>query len=452
MEELRTCFELMNTFFESGETRSVAFRKAALVSLRKVLLEREEEILYALSLDLQKSATESWTTELGIVLEQITYHLKRIDRWTKPRKVKTTLATFPSSAYTIAEPKGVVLIISPWNYPLQLALVPLVSAIAAGNCAIVKPSKQSAHTAKIIEQILSSTFPKEYIATFTEGDLLDLPFNHIFFTGSTRVGKLVMNRASEHLGSVTLELGGKSPAIVDYSANLALAARRIIWGKTLNAGQTCVAPDYLFVEQSILPQFVELLKEAIKDQWGLDPLNNPDYPSLISTKAFDRLIALFDDGRIAYGGEIDPKRKRIAPTILTNINNPSSTMSDEIFGPILPIIPFDTIDEVITSIKEKPKPLALYLFSTQKEVQHRITTELSFGGGCINDVVLHLANPHLPFGGVGPSGQGAYHAKEGFLAFSHTKAMLKSHTVIDLPMRYPPYSGRRLSLIKRIFS
>jgi aldehyde dehydrogenase (NAD+) len=452
MEALRTCFTEMTAFFEQGATRSLAFRKTQLLNLKNALLEHEKEILDALSSDLHKSRVESWTTELGIVIEQITYHLKRFEKWAKPRRVRTTLSTFPSSSYTIAEPKGVVLIISPWNYPLQLALVPLISAVAAGNCAIVKPSRQSKHTTEVIEKILSSIYPAHYIATVTEGDLLSLPFNHIFFTGSTRVGKLVMKSASEHLSSVTLELGGKSPTIVDASANLTLAAKRIIWGKTLNAGQTCIAPDYVLVERKVLPQFLDRLKDAIKDLWGLDPLNNPDYPSIISNTAFDRLIALFEDGRLAYGGQIDPKRKRIAPTLLIDVVEASPVMEEEIFGPILPIIPFDAVDEAIGFVKQKPKPLALYLFSRNKETQKRVTGELSYGGGCINDVVMHLANVHLPFGGVGPSGLGSYHAKEGFLSFSHTKPILKSHTFLDVPLRYPPYTGRRLEFIKRIFS
>ncbi len=452
METLRTCFTEMTAFFDRGESRSLPFRKTQLLSLRTALLEHEEEILEALSSDLQKSKVESWMTELGIVLEQIAYHLKRIDTWAKPQRVRTTLSTFPSSSYTIAEPKGVVLIISPWNYPLQLTLVPLISAIAAGNCAIVKPSRQSRHTTLVIEKILSSIYPAHYIAAVTEGDLLSLPFDHIFFTGSTRVGKLVMKSASEHLCSVTLELGGKSPTIVDASANLTLAAKRIIWGKTLNAGQTCIAPDYVLVERTILPRFLERMKDAMKNQWGLDPLNNPDYPSIISHEAFDRLITLFEDGRIAYGGQIDPKRKRIAPTLLIDVDESSPVMEEEIFGPILPIIPFDAIDEALAFVKQRPKPLALYLFSQDRETQKKVTSELSYGGGCINDVVMHLANVHLPFGGVGQSGQGSYHAKEGFLSFSHVKPILKSRTFLDVPLRYPPYRGRRLKLIKRIFS
>ncbi|NLZ77024.1 MAG: aldehyde dehydrogenase family protein [Spirochaetales bacterium] len=452
METLTTCFAEMTTFFGQGATRDPAFRKAGLRSLKSALLEHEAEILEALNADLQKSKVESWTTELGIVLEQISYHLKRIDRWTRPTRVRTTLSTFPSTSCTIAEPKGVVLIISPWNYPLQLALVPLVSAIAAGNCAIVKPSRQSRHTSLVIEKILSSIYPSRYVATFTEGDLLSLPFDHIFFTGSTRVGELVMKRASEHLSSVTLELGGKSPTIVDASANLALAAKRIIWGKTLNAGQTCIAPDYVLVERKILPRLVEHLKDAIKELWGLDPLNNPDYPSIISHAAFDRLIALFEDGKLAYGGQIDPKRKRIAPTLLLDPVDSAPVMEEEIFGPILPIIPYDTIDEAIAFVRQRPKPLALYLFSRNREAHRRITCELSCGGCCINDVVMHLANVHLPFGGVGASGQGAYHAEEGFRSFSHIKPVLTSHTFLDVPLRYPPYTERRLKLIQRIFS
>lgn len=452
MDALKTCFDQQTVFFEGGGTRSIAFRKTQLATLKKALLSHEEEILHALSADLQKSPTESWATELGIVLEQVTYHLKRIDRWTKPKKVHSSLATFPSSAYTIAEPKGVVLIISPWNYPFQLTFVPLISAIAAGNCVIVKPSRQSSHTAAVIKSILASIYPPHYITAFSDGELLDLPFNHIFFTGSTRVGKIVMNKASEHLASVTLELGGKSPVIIDASANLPLAARRIAWGKTINAGQTCVAPDYLLVQSSVYPQMVDLIKEAFKAQWGLDPLNNPDYPSIISTNAFDRLIALFNDGKLLYGGQIDPKRRRIAPTLLSDMKESSTLLQEEIFGPILPIIPYETLDEAINFIKKRPKPLAFYIFSTHKATQQRVINELSFGGGCINDVVMHLANPHLPFGGVGPSGQGSYHAEEGFLAFSHTKSVLRSHLFFDVPMRYPPYTQRRLSLIKRIFS
>lgn len=344
---------------------------------------------------------------------------------------------------------------SPWNYPFQLSIVPLISAIAAGNCVMLKPSRYSSHTALVIEEMLSKLFYSNHVATFQGGaqmnqELLRHRYDHIFFTGSPQVGKLVMESAARYATPVTLELGGKSPVIVTSDADIGLAARRIIWGKCLNAGQTCVAPDYVLVDRKVHNALLEQMKIAIMAMFGSDPLHSSDLGNIINEKHFSRLIGLFEHGTLAWGGQIDPKTRRIAPTIITDPRLEAPLMQEEIFGPILPLVAYDSFEQAIDFVQKREKPLALYCFTTNKEHKNQVLTSLSFGGGCINDVVMHLSNTALPFGGVGNSGMGAYHGREGFKTFSHTKSMLESKTWLEVKLRYAPYRGK-LSLIKRLF-
>ena len=442
-------FEAMRAFFESGATRDLAFRQEQLKRLRQGLEQREERILEALEADLGKSAYEAFLTEVGIVYGEITDHLRHLGRWAKRRRVRSSLSSFPSSAYTTVDPLGVVLIISPWNYPFQLSLMPLVSAIAAGNCAVIKPSTQSSATFSVLEELVTSLFDPAYIQVTSDRSAIDEGWDHIFFTGGSEVGTIVATRAAERLIPVTLELGGKSPAIVTESANIPLAARRIAWGKFLNSGQTCVAPDYVLVDKRMKGPLVEEMKRAITAMFTSDPLSSGDLGSIINERHFNRLIALFEDGTLLWGGQIDPKRRRIAPTLMGNVDLSSPLMQEEIFGPILPIVEFDGFGEALAFIGKRPHPLAAYLFSQEKGEQRRFERELIFGGGCINDTVIHLSNPRLPFGGVGPSGMGSYHGKAGFLAFSHVKSINKSSTLIDIPVRYAPFASS-LGVLKKL--
>ena len=454
MNEIQLCLSEMRTFFLSGTTQEVRWRKKQLVTLRQSISEYEGAILKALYEDLGKSDFEGFATELGIVYAEIDHHLKHLDVWTRKHRVRSTILTFPSSAFTIAQPLGVVLIMSPWNYPFQLTIAPLVAAIAAGNCVILKPSRYSEHTSLVIEEMLAKAFPSNYIATFQGGstmniELLSHRFDHIFFTGSPNVGKIVMESAAKYLTPITLELGGKSPAIIDEGTNLKLAAKRIAWGKFINAGQTCVAPDYVLVKKELLEGFAEELKKSIQTMYGTNPLNNNDYPKIINQKHFSRLLELLDCGTLAYGGQLDPKVQKIAPTIITNPIMDSPLMTDEIFGPILPLVPYDKFEQAINFIQQREHPLALYLFSNNKSHQNLVVKQLIYGGGCINDTVVHLANVHMAFGGVGSSGMGSYHAKAGFNTFSHTKSILKKDNWLDVPIRYAPFKGK-FSLIKRL--
>ncbi|WP_332446277.1 aldehyde dehydrogenase [Sphaerochaeta sp.] len=456
MHEVELCISEMRAFFATGTTGQVAWRKEQLRTLRKGLEANEKQLLAALYEDLGKSDFEGWATELGVVYAEIDNHLKHLDRWTAKKRVRSSLLSFPSKSYTIAQPLGVVLVMSPWNYPLQLTLAPMISAMAAGNCVIVKPSRYSTHTSAAIEELLLKLFPSHYIATFQGGSemnqqLLSYRFDHIFFTGSPSVGKVVMQSAAQTLTPITLELGGKSPVIVEADCNLALAARRIIWGKCLNAGQTCVAPDYLLVEKTAFDPLVEELKRAISKMYGSDPLHSPDLPHIINQKHFNRLLSLFEDGNLLYGGQIEPKTLQIAPTIITDVKPDSALMTDEIFGPILPVLTYDTFDQAFSFVAQREHPLALYLFSNNKDHQNRVVTSLIYGGGCINDTVMQLSNPHLPFGGVSNSGMGSYHAHKGFETFSHTKSILESRTWLEMKVRYAPFRGK-LRLIKRLFS
>lgn len=446
--------ERQRTYFRSGATKSVEFRIHQLQTLKKLLSEHEQELFEAIYADFKKPELETYATELGILHNEISYTIRHLKKWAKPRRIKGTWINFPSSNYIMAEPYGAVLIIAPWNYPVQLALLPLVGAIAAGNTVIVKPSEITTHTSSVLKRLMSKWFKEEFIAVVEGGvevnqALLAEDFDHIFFTGSTRVGKIVMEAAAKNLTPVTLELGGKSPCIVDDSADLKTSARRIAWGKFLNAGQTCVAPDYVMIDSSVQDEFLGYLKEAIRSFYGVNAKLSPDYPRIVNDNHFGRLISYLPDGQIFYGGKTDADECYIEPTILTNVTDNSTVMEEEIFGPILPVITYENIGGAIDLINSKPKPLALYIFTTKKENEERILEKCSFGSGAINDVVAHLGNHHLPFGGVGESGIGAYHGKASFDTFSHHKGIMKKPLWLDVPFRYAPYKGK-LKWIKRI--
>lgn len=429
-------------FFLSGKTKEIDFRKEALHKLRDAIKNNEQQLIDALKADLNKSEFEAYTTEIGILLEEIRFTLKHLSSWVKPQKVKTPITHVGSTSYVYPEPYGVTLIISPWNYPFQLAVAPLIGAIAAGNCAIIKPSELTPITSQLLSSIISSIFPKEFVGV-AEGDvetsqaLLNENFDYIFFTGSVQVGKVIMEAAAKNLTPVTLELGGKSPCIVHEDANIKIAAKRISWGKFMNAGQTCVAPDYLYVHKRIKEEFLLHFKEATEELYSEDPLRNPNFTRIVSERHFNRLQSFLNNGTVTIGGNVNKARLTIEPTVLTNISWDDPIMQDEIFGPILPIMEYKQLSDVIEGIHNHPNPLALYVFSENERIQKEVLNSISFGGGCINDTVYHLASPYLPFGGVGNSGIGSYHGKGSFDTFSHHKSVLKQTTKFDLPFRYP---------------
>ena len=443
-------------FFESGKTLCVCYRKEALKKLYAAIVSREQVLTDALQKDLGKSDFESYMCEIGLVLDEITYMLKHVDSFAKEKRVRTPLSQFASRSYVKPSPYGVALIMSPWNYPFLLTLDPLVDALAAGNTAIVKPGAYAPATAQAIKELLESTFSREYVAVVTGGRaenacLLDQKFDYIFFTGSKGVGKEVMRKAAEHLTPVTLELGGKSPCIVDESANLALAAKRIAFGKYLNCGQTRVAPDYVLCHTSVRDRFVDLLKAEISRQYGKEPLQNTDYGRIINQKHFERIFSLIDEKKVVHGGGANSDTLQIEPTVMNNVTWEDAVMGEEIFGPVLPILTFDSIDEVIKTVHSHDRPLALYIFSSNKKNIRRVTSKCSFGGGCINDVIIHLATANMGFGGVGESGMGSYHGKAGFDTFSHKKSIVDKKTWIDLPMRYQPYNRGLYAKLLRMF-
>jgi len=425
----------------------------ALKKLRQALIDREAEIADALRQDLGKCNAESYMCEIGMVISELSYLLKHIRRFTAEKRVRTPLAQFASRSYCKPSPYGVVLVMSPWNYPLLLALDPLADAIAAGNTVVVKPSAYSPAVSAVIKSILEDLFPEEYVAVITGGRaenqaLLEEKFDYIFFTGSKAVGRTVLEKASVHLTPATLELGGKSPCIVDRSANLRLAARRIVFGKYLNCGQTCVAPDYILCEASVKEQFLEYLKEERLRQYGEDFRTNSGYGRIVNEKHFDRIIALIDPKKVVAGGGSDREPLKIEPTILADVTWEDAVMQEEIFGPLLPVLTYETLEEVIETVNSHEKPLALYVFAEDKAVIRRVTEACSFGGGCVNDTIIHLATSNMGFGGVGESGMGSYHGKAGFDTFSHTKSIVDKKTWLDLPMRYQPYQKFHDRLIR----
>lgn len=453
-EEIKVLVENQHKYFERGVTKDIAFRKAALLRLQKKIKYYEKEIAKAIYLDLHKSDTESYMTEIGMVLSELRDTIKKISAWTANQYVKTPLAQFPAVSFIKKEPYGVVLIMSPWNYPFLLTMGPLIGAIAAGNCVTLKPSDYSKHTSCIINKIITSCFPKEYVCAVTGGrernqKLLDQRFDYIFFTGGVQVGKLVMEHAAKNLTPVTLELGGKSPCIIDETANLKMAAKRIVFGKFLNAGQTCVAPDYVLISKRVKEEFLYYAKAYIQKMYGKEAKDHENYSRIINEKHFKRIVSLLPPEKdIVIGGTYDEKTRYISPTILDHVTKDSAVMQEEIFGPLLPILTFDELQEAIQLVKDFPKPLACYIFTESKENETKLLRELSFGGGCINDTVIHLASSVLPFGGVGESGMGSYHGKYTFDTFSHQKSIVKKSTRLDLPFRYPPYTKVKAKLIQ----
>ena len=443
-KEINDIVVRQRNYFQTGATLPVDMRIVGLRRLYAAVSQNEKEIQDALKKDLGKSGFESYMCETGLVLEEISYMLKHIRSFSREKRRRTPLAQFPSRSYQKPSPYGVTLIMSPWNYPFMLTLSPLVDALAAGNTAVVKPSAYSPHTSRVILDILSQCFDPRYVAVVTGGRaentcLLQEHFDYIFFTGSQSVGKEVMRKAAEHLTPITLELGGKSPCIVDKTADLKLAARRIVFGKYLNCGQTCVAPDYVYCHRSIKDRLIKEVQEQIRKQYGSRPLDNPDYGKIINEKHFDRILGLIDKKKVVQGGNSDRKTLGIEPTVLDNVSFSDPVMQEEIFGPLMPVLVFDSLEEVISRVNSMPHPLALYLFTSDKAAAKEITARCGFGGGCINDTIIHLATTEMGFGGFGESGMGAYHGKTGFDTFTHYKSIVDKKTWLDLPMRYQPY-------------
>ena len=431
-------------YFDTGATLPVRSRIAALKKLRQTLIGSEERIGQALKEDLGKCSTESYMSETGMVISEISHMLGHLGRWAREQRVPTPMAQFHARSYRKPCPYGVVLIMSPWNYPLLLTLGPLVDALAAGNTAVVKPSAYSPATSALMKELLSAIFPPEYVAVVTGGRqenvfLLEQKFDYIFFTGSKAVGQQVLQKAAVHMTPVTLELGGKSPCIVDQTADLKLAARRIVFGKFLNCGQTCVAPDYILCHRSVKDQLVAHLIAEIRRQYGSEPLSNEGYGRIVSRKHFSRICGLIDPEKTVLGGDWDESALKIAPTVLDRVTWDDPVMREEIFGPVLPVLTFDHLEEAIETVNCRPTPLALYIFSSDKQTIRRVTGLCRYGGGCVNDCVIHLATSAMGFGGLGESGMGAYHGKDGFDTFTHYKSIVDKKTWLDLPLRYQPY-------------
>ena len=441
-------------YFKTGATLSYKFRLNALKKLKEAIIRNEKEIMNALFLDLGKSATESYMCEVGMVLSELKYAIRHLKEWIKRDRVTTPLAQFPSKSFIVKEPLGVVLVMSPWNYPFMLAIDPLIGAIGAGNCVVVKPASYAKNTSLVIKKLLGECFDERYVSVVLGGReensaLLEQRFDYIFFTGSVSVGKFVAEKASKNLTPVTLELGGKSPCVIDKTANLKISARRLAFGKFLNVGQTCVAPDYLLIEKSIKEEFLKYFKAEIVKMFGEEPLKNESYGKIINEKHFNRICGLIDKDKVIFGGESDEKSQKIAPTILDNVTLDDACMKEEIFAPILPVITYEKVEEAINIISKFEKPLALYLFSTDKVTINKFLNTVPYGGGCVNDTIIHLATTKMGFGGVGYSGYGSYHGKRSFLLFSHEKSIVKKSPSIDLPIRYQPYSKLKDKLIRK---
>jgi aldehyde dehydrogenase (NAD+) len=439
----------MRTFFESGTTRSYDFRKTQLLQLKRAMLQHEEEIYAALYSDLKKSPEEAYATELGLLLAEINSALRNLKKWMQPKPARTDLVNLPSSSKIYRDPLGVALIISPWNYPLQLLLIPLVGAIAGGNCAVLKPSELAPATASVIEKIITQIFLPEYVCV-VQGDGAEIipslmqafRFDHVFYTGSIPVGKIIYQLAAKDLVPVTLELGGKSPAIVESDADIAVAARRIALGKFINAGQTCIAPDYVLVHVSIKNKFVEKLKQTINSFFGERKMESKDYGKIINEKRFDKLVSYLSEGDILFGGQHDKSQLFIEPTIIENSLLYSPLMKEEIFGPVLPVLGFSTTEEALAIVRRNPDPLAFYLFTSDAKKEKAWIGSVPFGGGCINNTAWHFTNHHIPFGGIGSSGIGAYHGKSTFDTFTHAKPVMKTPRWFDPSLKYPPFKGK----------
>lgn len=454
MEQFEKLVNNQSEFFRNGKTLEYSFRKSRLQALKNMLKNYESEIYRALKKDLNKSAHEALTTELGFLYMEIDFAIKQLKNWMEPEKADAPITHKGTKNFIHKEPYGVALIIAPWNYPLHLAIAPAIGAIAAGNTVVLKPSEFTGETSKLLADMIQRTFDRDYF-TVVEGakdvsqQLLEQRFDYIFFTGSSNVGKIVMQQASKHLTPVTLELGGKSPAIVDKDANIDLSAKRIIWGKFTNAGQTCVAPDYIYVHEKVKSKLIKAMKKNIHSLYGKKPLDNKDYVRIVHKNHFTRLKNFLSNGQVIHGGATNEENLSIEPTLIDEISWNDPIMQEEIFGPLLPIMTFDKLDNLVTELKKGEKPLALYYFGEKEKAQRKVMENVPFGGGCINDTLYHLANQNLPFGGVGTSGMGSYHGKYGFDTFSHKKSIMKQTTKFDIPLRYP---GGKLTkaMLKRI--
>jgi aldehyde dehydrogenase (NAD+) len=447
--------EPLRQAFGAGRTRPLAWREAQLRGLAALLGQQEQALLSALEADLSRNPVESWSAEVGFVAAEARRTLQQLTDWLRPQRVSVPLITWPGKAHVHREPLGVVLIIGPWNYPLQLTLAPLIGALAAGNCVVVKPSELAPHCAAALAELLPRYLDPQCVRVVTGGvpeasALLEQRFDHIFFTGGAAVGRIVMAAAARHLTPVTLELGGKSPCIVDDSVDLKLVARRIAWGKFLNAGQTCVAPDYLLVQRELADELVQRLRASVEVFYGPDPRRSPDYPRIINDRHFARLRGLLSGGRVEWGGQADAQERYLAPTLLRDVDLESPLMTEEIFGPLLPLVSVSDMEQAVAFVNARPRPLALYLFSRRRRTRRQVIGGTSSGGVCVNDTITHLLVPGLPFGGVGDSGMGAYHGRATFETFSHRRGVLAKSTRFDPPMRYPPYDQRKLRWIKRI--
>lgn len=456
IQSVESLIDAQRQYFYSGQTKDVAFRKQQLINLKKAVLKYEKDIIDALYADLHKSEFEAYATEIGLVLESLGYMIKHIERWTKPVAVKTPIQFQPGKSFIVRDPYGVVCIIAPFNFPFQLVMEPLMAAIVGGNTAMIKPSEYAVHTTAIIKKIVDEIFPPHYVQ-IVEGEkelvqeLIHAPFDYIFFTGSVAVGKLVMRAASDRLTPISLELGGKSPVIIDKTADLTVAAKRLVWGKLTNAGQSCTAPDYVYVHDDVYESFVKKLKQTIQSFFGKNPLDSPDFGRIINTRHVDRIAALLaqDEAKITVGGTVIRDELYIAPTIVENVTWQDAVMQEELFAPVLPLLRYSNLQQVFTDIRKSPKPLAAYLFSEDDKIVEAFLTELPFGGGCINDVMSHVGNVHLPFGGVGQSGVNVYHGKASFEAFTHPKSILKRSSKLASNLSFPPYNDK-VKLVRKI--
>lgn len=451
-QEIATILAKQHAFFASGRTIPVSFRQEQLHKLKRSMLAHEKDLNEALQKDLGKSRMESYMCEVGLTLSELTWMQRHLGSLSAEKRVPTPLAQFAARSFRSPSPYGTVLIMSPWNYPVLLTLEPLIDAIAAGNTAIVKPSAYAPYTCEVMKQIIEECYPQSYVAVVTGGraenqTLLQQRFDMIFFTGGKTVGREVLRHAAEYLTPVTLELGGKSPCIVDSSAKIKLAARRIVFGKYLNCGQTCVAPDYVLCDKTIRDELVLAIQAEIRRQFGAAPLENPNYGKIVNRKHFERLLGLIDKKKLVCGGQNNPDTLRIAPTVLTDVTWEDAIMGEEIFGPILPVLTFDTLEEAIQMVEARPHPLALYFFSENKTAQSQVLNCCRFGGGCINDTIIHLATSAMPFGGVGESGMGGYHGKAGFETFSHYRSIVDKKTWMDLPIRYQNYTALKEKML-----
>ena len=452
-QEIKDILQQQNHFFSSGKTIQAEFRLKQLESLKEAMIRHEADLAAALKEDLGKSRMESYMCEIGLTLSELTWMQKHLRSLMRSKCVSTPVAQFAAKSFRSPSPYGTVLIMSPWNYPVLLTLDPLIDAIAAGNTAVVKPSAYAPYTFDVMKTMIEECFPAHYVAVVDGGRaenqaLLQQRFDMIFFTGGKTVGREVLRHAAEYLTPVTLELGGKSPCIVDSTAKIRLAAKRIVFGKYLNCGQTCVAPDYILCDKRIRDELITAILAEIEKQFGKEPLKNPNYGKIINEKHFERILGLINGEKLVYGGQSEPESLRIAPTVLNNITWDDAVMGEEIFGPLLPILTFDTLDEALDTVESHPHPLALYFFSEDKAAQKKVLDTCRFGGGCINDTIIHLATSDMPFGGVGESGMGSYHGRVGFETFSHYRSIVDKKTWMDLPIRYQKYTGLKEKMMR----